>query len=49
MLFREKNAWLSVLSSLAIYGFDFWSVATVSNRAATGKMPGLLLQDNLVR
>jgi hypothetical protein len=34
---------------LAIYGFDFWSVAKVNNRAATGKMPGLFLQDNLVR
>jgi hypothetical protein len=33
MSFREKSAWISVLSMSGIYGFYFWSVIHAGNRA----------------
>jgi len=33
MSFREKSAWISVLSMSAIYGFYFWSVYTLRSKA----------------
>jgi len=35
MPFREKSAWISVLSMSGIYGFYFWSVIHTASRAAS--------------
>jgi hypothetical protein len=41
MSFREKSAWISVLSMVCIYGFYFWSVFTHRSKA-DGSHVGLL-------
>ena len=40
MSFREKTAWVSLLSVSGIYGFYFWSI--ISQRRAGGHVGGLL-------
>jgi hypothetical protein len=41
MSFREKSAWISVLSMSAIYGFYFWSVIRARHQAGGFRL-GLL-------
>jgi hypothetical protein len=41
MSFREKSAWISVLSMSGIYGFYFWSVVRAKSQAG-GYRVGLL-------
>ena len=42
MSFREKTAWISILSMLAIYGYYFWSVIHAAPQAAGAQPAGLL-------
>ena len=42
MSFREKSAWISMLSMLAIYGFYFWSVIHAGPQAGSARSGGLL-------
>jgi hypothetical protein len=42
MSFREKSAWISMLSMLAIYGFYFWSVIHAGPQAGGFHLGGLL-------
>ena len=42
MSFREKTAWTSMLSMLAIYGFYFWSVIHAGPQPAGFHFGGLL-------
>jgi len=42
MSFREKSAWISMLSMLAIYGFYFWSVIHAGAQAGGFHFGGLL-------
>ena len=42
MSFREKSAWISMLSMLAIYGFYFWSVIHAGPQAGGFHFGGLL-------
>ena len=42
MSFREKSAWISMLSMLAIYGFYFWSVIHAGLPAGGARSGGLL-------
>ena len=42
MSFREKSAWISVLSMLGIYGFYFWSVIHAGPKAGGFHFGGLL-------
>jgi hypothetical protein len=42
MSFREKSAWISMLSMLAIYGFYFWSVIHAGPQAGGLHFGGLL-------
>ena len=42
MSFREKSAWISMLSMLAIYGFYFWSVINAGSQAGGARSGGLL-------
>jgi hypothetical protein len=43
MSFREKSAWISVLSISGIYGFYFWSVIHAGPKAGGFHFGGLLL------
>lgn len=43
MSFREKSAWISVLSMSAIYGYYFWSVTHAEPQAGSFRFGGLLL------
>jgi hypothetical protein len=43
MSFREKSAWISVLSMSAIYGYYFWSVIHAGPQAGRFRFGGLLL------
>jgi hypothetical protein len=42
MSFREKSAWISLLSMSGIYGFYFWSVIHAGHRAGGFRFGGLL-------
>jgi hypothetical protein len=42
MSFREKTAWISLLSMLVIYGFYFWSVVHTGPQAGGFHIGGLL-------
>jgi fatty acid desaturase len=42
MSFREKSAWISVLSMSVIYGFYFWSVMHTGPQAGGFRFGGLL-------
>jgi hypothetical protein len=42
MSFREKSAWISMLSMLAIYGFYFWSLIHAGPQAGGFHFGGLL-------
>ncbi len=42
MSFREKTAWISMLSMAAIYGFYFWSVIHAGPHAGGFRFGGLL-------
>ncbi len=42
MSFREKSAWISVLSMSVIYGFYFWSVMHTEPKAGGFRFGGLL-------
>lgn len=42
MSFREKTAWISMLSMLGIYCFYFWSVIHAEHHAAGTNFDGLL-------
>jgi hypothetical protein len=42
MSFREKSAWISMLSMVAIYGFYFWSVIHAGPQAGGFHFGGLL-------
>jgi len=42
MSFREKSAWISMLSMLAIYGFYFWSVIHAGPQVGGFHFGGLL-------
>ena len=42
MSFREKTAWISMLSMLAIYGFYFWSVIHAGPQSGGFHFGGLL-------
>src|SRR5947199_9604723 len=42
MSFREKSAWISVLSMSGIYGFCFWSVIHTGPHAGGFHLGGLL-------
>jgi len=42
MSFREKSAWISVLSMSVIYGFYFWSVMHTGAKAGGFRFGGLL-------
>jgi hypothetical protein len=42
MSFREKTAWISMLSMLAIYGFYFWSVLHAGPQVSGFHFGGLL-------
>jgi fatty acid desaturase len=42
MSFREKNAWISLLSMVGIYGFYFWSVIHAGPQASGFHFGGLL-------
>ncbi len=42
MSFREKSAWISVLSMSGIYGFYFWSVIHAGPQAGRFRFGGLL-------
>lgn len=42
MSFREKSAWISVLSMLGIYGFYFWSVVRSGSQTRGFHSGGLL-------
>jgi hypothetical protein len=42
MSFREKSAWISMLSMLAIYGFYFWSVIHAGPQTGGFRFGGLL-------
>ena len=42
MSFREKSAWISMLSMLAIYGFYFWSVIQAGPQPGGFHFGGLL-------
>ncbi len=42
MSFREKSAWISMLSMLAIYGFYFGSVIHAGSQAGGARSGGLL-------
>ena len=42
MSFREKSAWISVLSMAGIYGFYFWSVMHAGPKAGGFRFGGLL-------
>jgi hypothetical protein len=42
MSFREKSAWISVLSMSVIYGFYFWSVMHAGAKAGGFRFGGLL-------
>lgn len=42
MSFREKSAWISVLSMLVIYGYYFWSVMHAGPKASSFHFGGLL-------
>jgi hypothetical protein len=42
MSFREKSAWISVLSMSGIYGFYFWSVIQAGPKAGGFRFGGLL-------
>ncbi len=42
MSFREKSAWISMLSMLAIYGFYFWSVIHAGPQPGGFHFGGLL-------
>jgi hypothetical protein len=42
MSFREKSAWISVLSMSVIYGFYFWSVMHSGPKAGGFRFGGLL-------
>jgi hypothetical protein len=42
MSFREKSAWISMLSMSGIYGFYFWSVIHAGPRAGGFRFGGLL-------
>jgi hypothetical protein len=49
MSFREKSAWISMLSMSAIYGFYFWSIAGSGGlRHAAGFHSGPLLLGTVV-
>ena len=43
MSFREKSAWISVLSISGIYGFYFWSVIHAGPKAGGFHFGGLLM------
>jgi hypothetical protein len=42
MPFREKTAWISMVSMLGIYGFYFWSVVRAGHYAGGFRFGGLL-------
>lgn len=42
MSFREKSAWISLISMLGIYGFYFWSVGRSGLREGSFHFGGLL-------
>jgi hypothetical protein len=42
MSFREKTAWISLLSMSGIYGFYFWSVVRAGHQAGAFPIGGLL-------
>ena len=42
MSFREKSAWISLLSMAGIYGFYFWSVLAPGAKGAGSRVSGLL-------
>lgn len=42
MSFREKTAWISVISMAGIYGYYFWTVVHAGPQARTGQFGGLL-------
>src|SRR5271154_3271197 len=42
MSFREKSAWISILSMSGIYGFYFWSVILAGPQAGGFRFGGLL-------
>jgi hypothetical protein len=42
MSFREKSAWISMLSMLGIYGYYFWSVIKSGPHAGSFQFGGLL-------
>jgi hypothetical protein len=43
MSFREKTAWISVVSIAGIYGFYFWSVIRAGHPGGRVQLGGLLL------
>ena len=43
MSFREKTAWISVLSMSTIYGYYFWSIVHAGPQASGFRFGGLLL------
>ena len=43
MSFREKSAWISLVSMLAIYGFYFWSVIHAGPQHGSFQFGGLLM------
>lgn len=43
MSFREKSAWISLLSMTGIYGFYFWSVIHAGHKAGAFRFGGLLV------
>jgi fatty acid desaturase len=43
MSFREKSAWISILSMSGIYGFYFWSVIRSGPQAGGFRFGGLLV------
>jgi len=43
MSFREKSAWISILSMSGIYGFYFWSVIAAEPQAGGFRFGGLLV------
>jgi hypothetical protein len=42
MSFREKSAWISVISMTGIYGFYFWSVVSTGPHTGSFHFAGLL-------
>jgi len=48
MAFREKSAWITILSMAGIYGFYFWKLSGVATAGGVGNYPyGTLLAETV--